>query len=214
MNLGDAVNSVSIKLGKRDHLKEDGTILNQLLQTQEALEQESFLPWFLISLQTTTQTLSETSSVPPPTGFIREADGGWMQLQDSSGIYRRLPRRDYDVLFDIYGEAASAIPEAYALLGGAFYFFPTPDDKYKLKFFAYMKDTSITSLSNESENLWLTNASNLLVTRTARTLATKLQNPRLAGILFQEEKQAAFELQAAHAAREVSGHYQTMRDIR
>ncbi len=204
MDRQTALAAVSNKLGKRDHLITDGTILSEIVSQQEFLEQRGFLPWFLLASWTTGNvTVAATQAVAAPTSFIREKEKTTLQVLNGSN-YQPCPKEDLDFLESQYVGASSAIPTNYALFGSSFLFFPTPDAAYTLRLRYYARDVAISTLADGGTNLWLTNGSAVLVARTSAVLAARHQNPRLAELLAGEYKEADMELMKATAAREAA----------
>lgn len=188
----DAVDRIQRRLSFRENL--ETPIIEALQDAQERLEQEAFLPWFLVTEVSSISTADGEERVPLPSGFIRELETEGLQYFNSSAtedddVWTELAKDDTDFLRRKYpGEGA---PIAYALDADYFRIFPTPDDTYTLKMQYFAKDTV---LSTNIENAWLANAAWWLIGEAGADIA---------GALEHEKAEARFAAQALSSRERV-----------
>ena len=125
----------------------------QLAQT--TLEKGPTKPWFLVSEDTFTTTVSGEERVSLPLTFLQEVEDATFKYRPSTWPDEPevdLVKDEYDVLRRNYRGSEAGPPEAYALLGDYFRLFPTPDDAYAVRLIFYEMDDV---LSTNIENRWL-----------------------------------------------------------
>lgn len=130
-------------------------IILEMQVVQRELEQnlDQDMPWFLLSEDLSTQTISGEERVEIPGDMLREyEDGALFVLVPISGKYLPLKKDDFDVIDNRYKEVGSNRPRAYAQVGKYFILRPTPDIEYTIKMRCYLADALLTS---NIENKWL-----------------------------------------------------------
>lgn len=179
MNKGDAVQEVAYRLGNRTDL--DTRIGAMMDQVQENfLEKGTVLPWFLLSEDSTKSTVASEERVAIPGDFLREYEGGALWVYDSSLTkpWVKLEKHPHDMLRDMLGQQLTleGKPRAYSLSSDYFRLAPIPDAAYILQMKYYKKDTLPSTLADNETNLWLTNASEMVLSWTAVKMARQLQS--------------------------------------
>ena len=154
----------------------DAKIVTEMQEVQKELEGNAKLPWFLLSefLTRTTSAGEERVPLPVKSGlvegdFLREYEGGslWI-LNDAGNDWDPLDKDDFLVLEAVHGSLAKNKPKGYSLDGKYFRLKPTPDKVYTLRMRVWLRDVA---LSDDIENDWLANASDLLMSATAQKIA-------------------------------------------
>jgi len=170
-----AVALIQEQLGFRSDLELN--IITHLQLAQLQLEKAPTKPWFLFSADVTLTTVADTESVAIPTDFISESDMCVLRYvpADSDGIEDEVDlRKDiYAVLRKTFREVESGPPQAYAVVGEFFRFFPLPDDAYSVHLIHYKKDALLTT---NIENQWLEHAPKLLMGVAGKELAAALRD--------------------------------------
>jgi len=182
-------------LGARTSATLRDKVIANMSYVQETLEtEEQVLPWFLVTTNASTTTVTGNERVQLPDDFLVEYEPSALWIKDSSGKYVELVKEDIDYITKKYEGKANGLPKYYALVGNYFYFRPIPDNVYTIRMKYYARDASIAGTygdANNIENKWLKFASGLVLPLTAALTATRdLQDPNKAAA-YQGEVQAA-----------------------
>ena len=162
MNRDTAVGRIQARLTFRTDRNLE--IIDALQDAQDELEGGKFLPWFLESdYLEFDSTIANEERVPLPENFLREVEGDalWYyrpDATDAADVWKALTKGFIQFLrVDLPGVGP---PQAYGLDAEYFLIFPTPDDAYRLRMKAYVKDLALTS---NIENNWLKHAHDLMI---------------------------------------------------
>lgn len=175
MTRDEAVSEIQTQLAFRTTLA--STIIGHLKQAQSDLELAPTLPWFLVSEDSYKDTVSGEQRVPVPLDFLDETDEAVLRYVPTTPSADApevdLFKDNYDDLRKAYMDPSTGIlkvgpPEAYALLGGYFRVFPTPDAAYRLKMIYYAEDDV---LDTNIENQWLKYSPLLLIGKAGKKIA-------------------------------------------
>lgn len=164
----DAVARIQDRLGFTTALADKAQ--RALFDTQEELEHDDALPWFLIEEMSEIQTQIGEERIVVPSNFLREYDPSALylyipELAGEENEWKELKKQDISFLRKRYpGEGP---PQGYALVNQYFRLRPTPDDTYTIKQIYYKQDAKLTS---NIENLWLKHASELMIGRAGAKL--------------------------------------------
>lgn len=184
--------------------------LAELQLIQERLEGGAFMPWFLLSDEITSlATTQNVRTVTLPANFLREFEDFKLSLYDStsSDPYTALTKDEFDILETRFGAESSGEPSHYALLGGQFHFFVTPDAAYSLRGMWYEKEAVLADGS--TDNAWTSNASDLLIAELQLVMAGYKRDVAMQRSAEQQIVRANARLLAFDEARK-----QAMRDAR
>lgn len=202
MTRGEAIAEVALGLGNRTDL--DAQIGVQLQRAQRALEEDAALQKlpFLLSEYTRTNTTAGEERVALPVDFLGEYDEGTLWIYDAtlSDPWKELEKGWLEELKAYYvGEGE---PKEYALSGGYFRLFPTPDDAYELRMLYWQRQPTLVNLGDT--NAWLTEAADLLIAETGVRTA-KYVRDAAALKMFAADRQVAYDrAMRMISAREVS----------
>lgn len=218
MTGAQALNLIMARCGNNTNTALRANALIEMAAMQLALESGPFIPWFLMTDDTTTYaTVANVESVSlPATSFIRfddEFGGVWYKNTTITvpDQWVELVRRPYQNLKEKYTDSAAAKPVYYDLMGQKIMLRPFPDAIYNLRIMAYSHDTAPADTS--ATNLWLTHASDWLVSATATIVAgIHLQNAELAASLAALTKNFRDICVTEHEARMHAGQNYQMGD--
>ncbi len=191
MTRDEAVSIIEDRLGQRGTTF-DTQIITEMKAMQVQLERMPTLPWFLLYHDTSLVMVAETQTVTVPSGFLLEDDYSYMYVidTDASSTTKRCVKGTYDELKGSSYFGTNKLPERFALQKKELYFFPTPDAAYSIDWFYYAADTVLsTNVTNE----WLTEAPELLISKTGLKIARYLRNVDLIA-LFKEDYNEALAL--------------------
>lgn len=149
----------------------DATIVSYMQLAQTTLEQAPEKPWFLVSEDSfATTTANEERILLPPT-FVEEVESARLYYRPAAWPLEdevELVKEDYDQLKRDFIDEPAGPPQAYALLGNYFRFFPKPDAVYTIRLIFYKQDTVLTA---NVENGWLKHAPLLFMGSTLKLIS-------------------------------------------
>jgi hypothetical protein len=174
-------------------------IKTQFALTQyEELEQGVSLPWWLIKRDVPLAGTALNPLVPYPSDFIRAIDDGgvyWLYDEPPTGNLpgrRYLRKRPQDWLISFIQDRGVTAPSPfdwtsnailpqgdgiyYSLLESGLFVLPVPDADYTIYLNYYAHDKDFGALADNEQNLWLTNASQLMCNLVGVHLAEDLQD--------------------------------------
>lgn len=163
MTRDEAVAEIKRILGFRTGTTHDSAIIQQLKTTQERLEREPELPYFLRTEVSSITTEASEERIALPSDFLMEweEDALWHFNTDADSDAETWTALYKDELAflrkSLPGEGK---PQAYAFDGSYFRLFPTPDAEYTIKMIYFGADTV---LDTNVENKWLRHLSELLI---------------------------------------------------
>lgn len=197
------------RLGNRTDATLRAALAVEMAAAQEfVLEQMDFVPWFLLSENTSTTTTATEPRLALPSDFIMEDEDGALIYETADGVKTLLPKDEFDYAIEYFADTAVGPPQAYALVGDYFYLFPTPDAAYTINLRYFAHDTAPTDTG--TTNKWLSQAAMLLLAETGRVGASLyIQNQELAISFTEEYKRQKDLLWKKHEARMIVN-----RDIR
>lgn len=169
---------------------------------QSRLEGGAFLPWFLLTAESTLTLTANNRELALPANFLREWDDYPIHRYEATGspVYRKLEKEDFDVLIEEFDGVASGDPVAYALTGTTLNFFTTPNSAYSCRWRYYAKDTALSD--SVDTNLWTTNADDLLVAELGVVMAGQYaRRVDLAQVFATQKAEAVKRLTAFDIAR-------------
>jgi len=122
------------------------------------LEGGSFLPWFLRTTGTVTLS-SGASSITPPSGFLRVAEGRPVRYLDptasTTDAYRKVNNKAEQFVLDGFEEEGTGAPQYWFTQGTVLGVRPFADQDYTIQLRYYGRDTLLTT---DVTNNWLTYA--------------------------------------------------------
>jgi hypothetical protein len=203
MTRDEAVAIIHQQMGFRSDLS--NVIITHMKLAQQQLELEPSKPWFLVSENMSTSTTPAEARVGVPSNMVEEYDDAALfyvpSEGDDEGKHIELKKDEYDVLVKNYKDSDSGEPKAYALRGGYFILFPTPDDEYDLLINIYAQDTLLDS---NTENKWLKHAPLVIIGKTLKMIATAPRD-QVAKTTGQEwEREGRLALLAAEETRQLA----------
>lgn len=208
LNRTEIISVVLNRLGNRGN----DTVLTAAAKTElnlvvSELEAEPFLPWFLLSAESTIGTIVDGSSdVTLPSDFIREYEDEdvWYYNAANSPTKKKLEKCDIDDLTEWNRTADADEPNQYSLVGSSFILGPVPNataatGSIKTRYFARATSLSDAVLTN----VWTLNADWVLINRLGEVMARQyVRDLPLAEEFAKKAGQSFLKLQAAHVARE------------
>lgn len=195
--LRDAVITLlNYRLGNRTDLTERMILEMDYVQAFTLEGTGSFIPWFLASEMTTTTVGGGEERIQLPSDFLGEMEDQALWLYDADSItpYKKLIKRDYDLLVEKYID--SGIPAQYAISGDYFLIKPTPNDTYTIKMRYYASDISVTT--GNIENKWLKHAADMLMAETGVRMAMHIRNSSLRAEFAEEAERARQRVYVKH----------------
>jgi len=181
----------------------DTILVNELRIAQEqTLEGGEFLPWFLLTTDTSQVLLADEATVSLPTAFIRFHENRPVRYKDTTATtpdqYRKVSNKSLMFLLDGYEASDTGSPEYWALQGRTLIFRPYADINYGLGLRYFAKDTS---LATDTTNNWLTYAQDWLMAETGYAVAsTYLEDEKKAAIWQAAIARAKDRVWRAHEA--------------
>lgn len=191
-------------LGFRTGLQ--STLIRHIKLAQTTLELGPTYPWFLLSEDSFTTTLSGEERILVPTDFLGEKDDLVLKYvpddAESDLDEVDLKKGFYDTLRQNYRDVERALgpPEAYAIVGNYFRLFPTPDDDYTIRMIFYQ---AATPLDTNVENVWLKYAPKVLMGMAGQTVAASLRDVVAQGEFARWEKEGRLLLHQRTVDREL-----------
>ena len=200
--LADAVDTIGYRLGNRTDL--DDRIAAEIRLAQVELEQGPDLPWFLVSEVAYATTSAGEERLGLPSDFLREYEEGclWLYDADQSIPWIQLGKESLEDLRAATEQELidpSGAPTHYAVSGGYFRLFPTPDDTYTIKMVYYKKATTLTA--DADTNDWLTNAPEVLISEAGLKMAAHIKDASAMQAFQMTYDRAWNRLQLANAER-------------
>lgn len=157
-----------------------------------------FLPWFLLTEDSTTTTTANESRVALPAGFLQEWEDSALDLIKADGSVVELTKKPLDRL----DRTVTGDPKYYALGSEYFYLAPVAAEAKTIRMKYFAASTAFTTFSAAETNGWTENAAHLLVAGVAASIAASyLYNEKLAAIEQGRVKRALSALYLAHEAR-------------
>lgn len=180
-----------------DHAEMPARAMLELpLIQQDALEGNSWYPWFLEKDSTGLVTVAQQRTIDLPLDFLGEKEGQnvWITVD---GVQLRLVQQDFDTALARYPEVGQ--PKCYARGVANIALFPLPDAVYQIDMKYYGTADSIAGSSGETP--WLKYASDLVIALLGEQLAAKhLQNAAMAQDFKEDVQKAWTRLYHRHVA--------------
>lgn len=209
MTRDQLITQVLQRVGKRTDLQADAEL--EILTVQAVLEEHQWLPWFLLTEDSSTTTTINEDRVEVPDDFLLEDDDQALWLYDSSNTdnaWKPLDKDELDVLRARY--PGTGRPRAYALRGDYFILFPTPDAEYQLRMVYYGRDVA---LDTNVENKWTKHAPDLVIAELCLILAEEYIKDVESAAGFKEKVKRAWDrVSRKSIARAEAGMQRTMGD--
>ena len=169
----EAVTRIKRRLSFRTSL--DSDIVSELQLAQKSFERGHSLPWFLKQEDQTLSFTAGTSFVALPSGFLRETEDQSPSYLIDGERYPVFPaKKDWEDAYEAFTGSDPGYAQVYVIRKETFHVFPTPEVDYDLTWGFYQADEEL--LSDDSENLWLTHAYDLLIGKAGKILAEDIKN--------------------------------------
>lgn len=194
----DLFNLLALRLGRRTDLVSRMETELALLQDIK-LEQNPWLPWFLITEIAETTTTANEERIAVPDDFLAEVEEDCLWLYDTTQdvVWYPLKKMDHDDLRRKYPEPGR--PKAYALINQYFVLGPVPDEEFTIKMKYYAQDVSPTT---NIQNQWLKYAADVVIAELGQIMAGQhMQNTALAETFKTAAAEAWNRLYTQHVAR-------------
>ncbi len=159
MILSEVIEQINIKAGFRRDVPKATMALTLAINH---LENDRFLPWFLLSEYEHTLTCTNESRIPLPDRFLKGYEEGELYYLDDEGIPQLLYKADLDDAEAEYQGASPGAPVHYAQTGKYFRIFPRPDKAYTLRMIYYKKSRTAWA-DPDNINIWLDEAPRLVI---------------------------------------------------
>ena len=190
--------------------RSDNTAYAQLevLVAQRELEQNPFLPWFLLNINDSLVTVAGTETVAIPTGLLREVDEeptGLWRIDATQTPTQYVPLRkytSYTELLDKYRYDENGVPKGYFLSGSQYRIRPIPDAVYGLRAMYYLADTVLTS---NTTNNWTNLATDVMAARLGMLLTRYDVDKTVHDMFVQDLQTALARLQVFDESRRQAG---------
>lgn len=201
MNNSEALDLMIKRLGNRKNFPREELLMELNLKIKEK-ERGSFLPWFL-------EATHEVEIVPPasyielPADFLREFEGGQLELVTAAGYTTYPVKRSYEVITQTYKDYVEAGPPgAYAIYGGRLYLAPRPDTTYLVSLPYLRKSAEVVDDATEVSD-WLAEAFNFITYAALMDIAANNLKDDNSAQKFSGLANAAFvELYKYHESRQ------------
>lgn len=183
----------------------DDFLFDELKATQQRLESEATLPWFLQTRNSALQTTTNRAHVTLPYNWLRLREE-WdlpVQLQKADGTWAALGVYSYDQLWENTSSTAG-FPTAAAIDGLQLILGPKPDRVYQLQLAYYKKEPELT-IGGIVSNAWLKYAFDLMVAETGLIVAQNyLGNTEAVQLFAAMAERARRSLEHTNVAVEVA----------
>lgn len=201
MNNSEVLDVMISRLGNRKNFPRE-ELLRELNLKIEEKERGSFLPWFLESVHEVTIT-PPASYIELPADFLREFEGGQLELVTAAGYTTYPVKRPYEVITQTYKDYVEAgVPGAYAIYAGRLYLAPRPDVEYLVSL-PYIRRSTTVLDDNSQVTDWLANAFNFIIYATLVDVAANNLKDDNSATKFANLANSAFvELYKYHESRQ------------
>lgn len=182
MQFSVAISLLKGRLSNYQSIQIEQTLKDEMNNTQFFLEQEDFIPWFLLTESSTAQNTALEERLPVPNDFIMEWEEGALQWKKTTEtVYQVVNKEDYDYLKKNFSQV-DGTPKGYAEAGEYFLIVPPPTDVYdwKMRYFQHQP----INVDDEDENVWLKHAGEWLISETGRVIAESYLNNKMATAAF------------------------------
>ena len=197
-----------------------GRILTEMVAFYKSLDLLPQKYWFQLTEWAQTTATIDERRIAVPDDFLLEYDEGTLEIYATvSGVTAWYPivKDTLDILEARYLGASSGLPKKYAISGGYFILFPTPDQAYPIRMRYYAEADSIAGAYQGSgstvNTFWLKHAHDLVIAGTAeRVFRYILHDGALADLMKQDMGMALQRLENAQVAREEANRDRKMGD--
>lgn len=167
----EAVARIQEGLGFRTDMRDQ--IITRMNEAQRELERGKTLPRFLLVEDATLDVTQNDNTVDLPDDFLRRADTALRYRPSISDRYVFVPWKGFTDAYTAYVNSQPAGPKVAVFRNSEILLFPVPDNAYTLTW-DYYKTDALPSTTNE--NLWLSNAPDLIVGYAGFRMANILRN--------------------------------------
>jgi hypothetical protein len=197
MTRDEIIALIQYRCGDRDDLT--AKCLAELVELQERLEGNQWLPWFLEMDLALTTVLATEETFALPADFLLEVEDQRLWLVRSDGTKKKLEKRSLDQLKTRY--AATGEPVGYCVSNELVYLRPVPELTYTFEWRYFGKAASIAGVSTETP--WGKHASDLVAAELGAKIAGRhTQNPNLEAAFAGDATKAWDRLYKKHVQRE------------
>lgn len=195
MTRDEAVAEIKVKLGFKTTL--DTSIVTALQSVQRELEQEAYLPTFLISDETSMVTVAAQRYIAFPTSFLREyeEDGLFYIPDDTDEAEVELLKDETSFLRGRYPDTGA--PQAYSI-DTRYNIFPLADDVYTLRTRYYKRAALLTT---NVENDWLLYAQKVMIGLAGKKIAEGLRDKDAIALFDQMAKEGRANMVVSSEAK-------------
>jgi hypothetical protein len=206
MTKQEAINLIKLRLGSREDSDLDALVAAELALSQETLEASPPYYWFCQKDDTGRQLVAETNSLAEPDDFIIEIEECVLEISIDGVSFTEVVKSDYDDLLRNYRESGPGLPKHYALVNNTLYFGPTPDQAYYIRQKYHGRDTSITVVTSDGTNNWLTIASDVLIAHAGISVSAWIKDSSAMQMFTGKYTEAKNRLATLHEARMETNH--------
>lgn len=212
MNVKESLDLVMGRLGGRKRPELRALVLQEMRAFQQTeCEGAEELPWFLITEQAETETEAGERRIPFPSDFIREVEDGNLVLIDEDGEEIEISSTSYQELENRFGNAEPGTPEIYHVRGNYIILAPPPDRIMTVRYPAYYAKQEQPIDSEDSENGWFREASDVIMWGAGVIVATlHLKDPELMSVMTTLLARAQARLRNVITAREEANRERRM----
>lgn len=196
----EAVDLLMKRLGRQKDLTlRDDIILEMVTVQANILEGDTFNPWFLVSEEATSATITGDERVLLPADFIALWQYGTLHRYDAAlaDPYIEMVRDDWDEISIALNY--SDVPTHWDLAGPYFLMRPLADDVYPLKFYYIRRGLDLSGIygdTNNVQNVWLEHAVDWFLGEVGMIIAEQ-------HLQFKPDRVKRFESQAARGRTRV-----------
>ncbi len=186
----------------------DAIVVERLQEAQRQREMGEQPPWFL---RTEDVPFTATANVPTialPVGFWQFDEESSLKLYTSGVFTRNLEFGAFDQLSKVWSGSTETSPFAVALRKDTIYLFPTPTSAVTLFADVYLHDDEL--LADDTENLWLANAPDILIADAGLLVAADIDDEVAIKKFTAKLQRAEAKLFAETIEREMNGRIYAM----
>jgi hypothetical protein len=178
------------RLGKRKNFPRE-ELIDELNMKISEKERGSFIPWFLESTFEVV-VAAQDQVVELPADFLREVEGGVLELTAASGQFLYPKKRPHEAVMSVWQVYPNGgIPDIYSIFDGKIHLAPRPIYQYELVLPYYAKSPEVQD-NDEDVTGWLEHAFNYIVYDTLVDVSSNNLKDEASAARFKVRADAAF----------------------
>jgi len=167
-----------------------------------SLERSPFHPWFLETISSGVVTVADEETVVLPSNYLLLVEDAKVYAISEAGVRTKITRSYHEDIEEANNGLDPGVPSVYDIFANKFYFGPTPDGIYTIRFKYYAATTPPPDDAEQISNPWALDAEDFFVVLSAQRLVQNyIKDYNLAGALAAEASGKRVELHKYNEAR-------------